>query len=197
MLSGCRPLTDEEIEKVKECFEGRYVLRDKALFIVGLKTGYRISELLSLRVRDVLGPKGEIADYVTVERRNVKKKTQGRTVPLHPEAKEALKAWLDEMERRGLLKPDVPVFLSQKKGEIRALDKRSAWRILKNAFRKAGLSGKLATHTLRKTFARKVHEALGRDLFATQIALGHKNIATTVRYLSTSVETINQAILRV
>ena len=49
-MKGCRPLTDPEILAVKDGFVRT---RDKALFILGLKTGLRISELLSLKVGDV------------------------------------------------------------------------------------------------------------------------------------------------
>jgi integrase len=52
-MKGCRPLTDTEITEVLQSFAGRYALRDKALFVLGLLSGFRISELLSLRVQDV------------------------------------------------------------------------------------------------------------------------------------------------
>jgi site-specific recombinase XerD len=48
---------------------------------------------------------------------------------------------------------------------------------------------------MRKTFARKVHERLGHDLVKTQRALGHKNINSTVAYLSFVEDEIDQAIL--
>ena len=106
MSVACRPLSDEEVGRVVESFSGRYALRDKAMFIVGIRTGYRISELLSLRIRDVLRPDGEIMDSVTVARRNVKGKTRGRTVPLHPEAKEALRRLDPEFSKT--LRPGQP-----------------------------------------------------------------------------------------
>ena len=40
-MKGCRPLTDSEIATVKDAFVRT---RDKALFILGLKTGLRISD---------------------------------------------------------------------------------------------------------------------------------------------------------
>jgi integrase len=43
-------LTDPEIATVKNAFVRTW---DKALFILGLKTGLRIAELLSLKVGDV------------------------------------------------------------------------------------------------------------------------------------------------
>jgi integrase len=67
-MKGCRPLTDSEIATVKGAFART---RDKALFILGLKTGLRISELLSLKVGDVY-QYGRLADVVYVERKHMK-----------------------------------------------------------------------------------------------------------------------------
>jgi integrase len=82
-VRGCRPLTDQEIEVVGKSFSGIYAKRNKALFMRGLKTGYRITELLSLRVGDVYQHEKGI-DRVTVQRRNMKGKMRSRTVILHP-----------------------------------------------------------------------------------------------------------------
>jgi excisionase family DNA binding protein len=57
------------------------------------------------------------------------------------------------------------------------------------------LRGKVATHSMRKTFADRVYEALGRDIFRTQKALGHRNINSTVQYLSFKEQDIEAAIL--
>jgi hypothetical protein len=49
-MKGCRPLTEAEVALVRRSFGGRYGRRDRALFLLGVKSGFRISELLSLRV---------------------------------------------------------------------------------------------------------------------------------------------------
>jgi integrase len=91
-MKGCRPLTEEEVVRVAHSFSGTYAARDQALFLLGVKSGFRISELLSLWVGDV-SPHGRLVDRVTVQRRHMEKKLEGRTVLLHPEAKTALAAW--------------------------------------------------------------------------------------------------------
>jgi integrase len=92
-MNGCRPLTEAEVTLLQRNFGGVYAARDKALFLLGVKSGLRISELLSLRLGDV-SPHGRLVDRVTVPRRHMKNKTEGRTVLLHPEAKTALATWL-------------------------------------------------------------------------------------------------------
>ena len=92
-MKGCRPLTDAEVVLVQQSFGGVYADRDKALFLLGVKSGFRISELFSLRVGDV-SQHGRLVDRVTVPRRHMKNQREGRTVLLHPEAKAALATWL-------------------------------------------------------------------------------------------------------
>src|SRR5262245_48838508 len=92
-MAGCRAFTDAEVQVISQSFGGRYALRDKALFLVGVYTGFRISELLSLQVRDVW-QYGRVSDLISVARRYMKRRREGRTVRLHPVAQAAIAAWL-------------------------------------------------------------------------------------------------------
>jgi integrase len=184
-----------EVEVMQRSFGGRYAARDKALFLLGVKSGFRISELLSLRVGDVY-QHGRVVERVTVQRRHMKKKIEGRTVLLHPEAKTALATWLMTLQQTRGLTPDTCVFLSRK-GENRPIGKIQAWKILQEAARTNELTGKLGTHAMRKTFADRVYRQLNHDLVKTQRAMGHKNINSTVAYLSFAEEEIDAAILAI
>jgi site-specific recombinase XerD len=82
-----------------------------------------------------------------------------------------------------------------RKGVNRSITKVQAWRILHEAVVANELTGTLGTHAMRKTFAHRVYERLGRDLVKTQRALGHANINSTVSYLSCADEEIHAAIL--
>jgi integrase len=192
-MRGCRPLNDSEVHDVSRSFWGEHARRDKALFLLGVKSGFRISELLSLRLRDVLQA-GRLVDRVTVERRNMKKKLEGRTVLLHPEARAALAAWLEELGGQAELTGVTFVFQSRK-GDNRPISRVQAYRILHEACDSCELTGKLGTHSMRKTFANKVYDALDNDLVKTQRALGHRNVNSTVQYLSFREEEIDEAIL--
>ena len=52
-MKGTRPLDHDEIRSVSTCFTGTYQIRNRGLFMLGVSTGGRISELLSLRIADV------------------------------------------------------------------------------------------------------------------------------------------------
>lgn len=194
-MKGCRPLTDEETRRVVESFQGRFEKRDRALFLLGVKSGFRISEILSLRLRDLIA-NDRILDRVSVERRNMKRKREGRTVLLHPEAKAALADWIDELLASGIDQDETFIFRSRN-GHNRPIGRVQAYRILEAAFEANGMTGKLGTHSMRKTFANKVYENLGGDLVKTQQALGHRSINSTVAYISFRQAEIDQAILAI
>ena len=52
-MKGTRPLDNDEIRSVSTCFTGTYQVRNRGLFMLGVSTGGRISELLSLTIADV------------------------------------------------------------------------------------------------------------------------------------------------
>lgn len=192
-MKGCRPLDDAEIKAVAASFSGPHAARDRALFLLGLRSGFRISELLSLTLGDVVQA-GRMVDRVAVQRRHMKKKIEGRSVLLHPEAKAALAVWVAELAAAGQTVPETPVFLSRK-GAAAPIGRVQAWRILHTRFAGAGLTGKLGTHSMRKTFAARVYDRLGHDLLRTAAALGHKSINSTVQYLSFAETDIDAAVL--
>ena len=73
------------------------------------------------------------------------------------------------------------------------MSRRTAHDVLKNAFEAAGLNGHLATHSLRKSFAQRLYDRTG-DIFAVQEMLGHRNVATTQKYLGVNYASVRQAV---
>lgn len=193
-MKGTRALTDSEIEKVLESFNGENRLRNACLFLTGLMTGFRISELLSLQVSSVF-QFGKIVERVTVERAHMKKKQEGRSVLLHPVAKAAIVERLKELETQGKLKPETFIFRSTR--GHKALSRVGAWFVLKRAFESQGLTGKLGCHSMRKFYCGKMYDRLKQDLVKTAKAMGHKSVSSTVSYLSFREEEIDEAILSI
>ena len=124
----------------------------------------------------------------------MKKKLEGRTVLLHPEAKAALAAWLGTLRQDPTCTSRTYVFRSRK-GQNRPISAVQAWRILHEAVVTNELTGKVGMHAMRKTFANRVYHQLNHDLVKTQRAMGHKNINSTVAYLSFVEAEIDAAIL--
>jgi len=201
-MKGCRPLTEAEVSLVRQCFGGRYARRDCALFLLGVKSGFRISELLALQVGDVW--RGQrVVERVTVSRRHMKRQTEGRTVLLHPEARAALTGWFVDLQAAGPCLPETYVFRSRK-GPNRPISRRHALRVLREVYDANELTGPLGTHAMRKTFANQVYQHLcarraageAIDPFRlTSKALGHRSLTSTDGYLSFLEADIEAAIL--
>ena len=138
---------------------------------------------------------GWMGDFLYVERKHMKKKLEGRAIPLHQDAKVALSVWIKELENAGKADPSSPLFKSRK-GQ-RAITRVQAFRVLTAVYEANGLMGKLGTHSMRKTFADRIYDRLGRDLIKVQRALGHRCINSTVSYLSFREEEITEAILSI
>jgi site-specific recombinase XerD len=192
-MKGCRALSDQEVALVGKSFGGTYAARDKTLFVLRVKSGFRISELLSLTVGDVW-QHGQFVERVAVQRKHMKGKHQGRSVPLHAEAKAALAPWLMQLHHLGEVTAATVLFPSRK-GVNRPLRRGQAWQILKQAYEANELTGQTGTHTMRKTFATKVYEKTGHDLRATQHALGHQSPASTAAYLAVDEAAVDAVIL--
>lgn len=192
-MQGNRPLSNEEVTQCLNAFKGKYSLRNKTLFVVGLNTGFRISELLSLKIKDVI-PYSKVTDYLTVKRKNMKGRFCSRTVILNDQSKEYLNRYLDNYVKIfGVFDKDLYLFKSQKTSN-KAISRRQATKVLKDVYCENELTGTLATHAMRKTFAKNVNELLDKDITKTQLALGHKNVSSTQRYLSFDIEDVNNAI---
>lgn len=194
-MRGCRPLTEDEVEAVLAHLGGPSGARDRALFLLGVRSGFRISEILSLRLGDVVQA-GRVVERVRVLRRHMKGRREGRTVLLHPAARAALATWLEELRSAGYMTADSFVFQSRR-GPNQAIGRVQAWRILRRAFEQAGLTGNLGTHSMRKTFADRVYDRLGGDLVKTAQALAHRSIGSTASYLTFREAEIDEAILSI
>lgn len=190
-MKGCRPLTSDEVRRVLGAFQGRYKDRNAALFVLGVCTGFRISELLSVRVKDVI-QYGKVSGRLRVQRGNMKGKKASRDVELTKPAEKALLKWIKGgLWANGHIEPDTFVFRSQV-GRNRPITRRQAARILEVNFRCNQMSGPLATHSMRKTFADKMHDGFLERAKTEKIdpyfllanAMGHENPANTKRYLS-------------
>jgi integrase len=124
--------------------------RNRALCVLGGQTGFRISALLSLRVGDVW-PHGRLVARVSVRRRHMKGKVQGRSVVLLPAAQAVLAVWLTAMDRWGPVGPGTSLFRSRK-GANRPLRRGQAGHLLRQAYAASGPTGMIGCHGLRKTF---------------------------------------------
>ena len=192
-MKGTHPFDNNEIRLVSACFSGTYQVRNRSLFMLGVSTGGRISELLSLCIGDVFQNGKPVTDML-FDRSIVKGGEVSRAVPVNTDGRLAIEdliRWHREQYRR--LTPSRTLFPSR--NSRKSLSRRAAHDMLQTAFESAGLNGKLATHSLRKFFAQRLYDETN-DIFAGQEMLGHKNVATTLRYLGVNYADLRAAVER-
>ncbi len=142
--------------------------RDRALFLLLLRTGMRVGELLDLLVSDMHLPEKKILIYMG------EKNYRGRVVYLSEDAVEAAEAWLAIRDSR-----EEMLFYSCRRPVLCYAAVRNRF---KNYLEKAGLAGKGYTiHCLRHTFASEMLNA-GLRLEVLQQLLGHSSLEVTRQY---------------
>lgn len=192
-MKGTRPLDNDEIRRVTLCFEGTFDVRNRGLFMLGVSTGGRISELLSLRIGDVYQNDSAVSDLLFAKS-IVKGGEVSRAVPVNADGRQAIADLIGwHQAKYGNTEPERPLFPSRNGQGKKRMSRRTAHDVLKVAFFKAGLNGHLATHSLRKSFAQRLYDRTS-DIFAVQEMLGHKNVATTQRYLGVNYASVRQAV---
>lgn len=117
-----------------------------------------------------------------------------RTMPIHADAKRALRAYLADRYRRRKRNPTAVLFASRK-GHNQPLGRGSVWEIINDAARACGIGGRIGTHSCRKTFAETMMAMFGRDIKKVQSALGHKKLDSTAQYIEVDEQEITEAVL--
>ena len=175
-------------------------LRDYAFFQFGIATGRRISDLVRLNVRDVafIDRKGRLT---IVERLKIQEKKTGKFIDLmlHPSARRALSKYIRQRRKQAQSIGAVlnePLFKSRKQGHDGQyrIREQQAWRVLNNAARACGLTYKIGTHSLRKTFGYILYTS-GTNIELIQKFLNHSSPAITLAYIGITQDDMDEAIL--
>ena len=181
-MKGCRMLNrQEKYALLNACSNAK----EKAFLAVGFAAGYRVSEIISLKISDVIDGNSKPLKYISVARVSMKGKKEGRRIPLNSAAANALSTLAKELVQQGCCR-EQPLFTGRKCPH-KAVTRITAWRWLKDLLARADISGgygELGTHCLRKTFAGDMLQILGDSIPKLQVAMGHCNPATTMRYIS-------------
>ena len=155
-------------------------LRDRAMFEVLYATGLRVSELVSLTLRQI--------DLISGVLKTMGKGNKERLVPLGELAIEWLERYLAQSRGRIMagLQCDA-VFVTNRKGPM---TRQMVWYLIVRYARQQGLP-KLSPHTLRHAFATHLVNH-GADLRVVQLLLGHADISTTQIYTHVARERLKQ-----
>ena len=148
--------------------------RNRMIFVFGINTGLRVSDILALNVEDVLNK-----EFVTI----IEKKTgKYKKFPLNKKLQVLLKEYLINK------KVGSPLFIGKKH---KRLHRSQVYRFLNDAGKAIGLNEiQIGTHTMRKTFGYH-HYKQFNDVALLQNIFNHSSPSITLRYIGISQEEIN------
>ena len=148
--------------------------KNRLLIEYALRTGLRISDILSVRVSDVLGKD----TYIIKEQKTGKRKE----LALH----DALKVSILRYVSKHRLDADYHCYSKVKKRA--PIQRMQAHRIIARAGDMIGIT--LSAHSLRKTFGYQAYKQ-GVDISLLQSIFQHSSQAVTLRYIDITQENIN------
>jgi integrase/recombinase XerD len=176
-------LTVDEVQRLiaAPTLDDNMVFRDRALLELAYGAGLRVSEWITLGVRDLMLADGLIRVFG--------KGSKERLVPIGRSAIGAVAVYLRELRPRLEKGEGKGILFLNARG--RPLSRMGAWKILHGYVERAGITKHVSPHTLRHSFATHLLEG-GADLRAVQEMLGHVDIATTQIYTHVDREYLRQ-----
>lgn len=187
-MAAAEPIRDtKQLKRLTDYFLKNRQYRNHALIVMGVYTALRISDLLKLKWTDVYdGERGVFMDHITVTEKKTGKK---KTIPLPQEAAGALRRCMEGQGGKCLY-----VFSNGRKKEA-PIGRTQAWRIIHGAAALLGIPGRIACHSLRKTWG--YHAWSERKLAPVLImeAFNHSSYEVTRRYLGIQQDDMDRAFL--
>jgi len=185
-MAATEPIRDKrQLYQLANYFLKRGNHRNYALIVLGACTALRISDLLKLTWKDVYDEKGgDFRSHVTLIESKTKKP---KTIALNKQALHALR--LCYPHKRGQF------IFSGNRGGGKPISRVQAWRIIREAAEGAGVTGKVACHSLRKSWgyhawtSGEVSPVVIMDIF------NHSSYEITRRYLGIAQDDLDRAYL--
>lgn len=175
-MEKVQPIRDiETIAKLKNEL-AKNGSRDELLFVIGINTGLRVSDILALKV-------SHVRNTTHIVKRDIKTGKNNRFL-INDQLRAYIDRYIDTMN------DDDWLFVSRKgDGPITRIQ---AYRILNNAATKIGLKD-IGTHTMRKTFG-LFHYKLYKDVALLQQIFNHSSPSVTLEYIGINQDTRDKSI---
>ena len=185
-MAATEPIRDKnQLKALSEYFLKRGQLRNYVLVVLGAHTALRISDLLRLKWVDVYDKeRGDFRAHVTITE---KKTGKTKTIALNKHAVNALR--LHFPHQRGEF-----IFVSNRKNG-KAISRIQAWRIIHGAVLAVGIAGKIACHSLRKTWGYHAWTSKAVSPVVIMDIYNHSSYEVTRRYLGVAQDDLDRAYL--
>ncbi|MEH7037184.1 site-specific integrase [Bacillus pseudomycoides] len=166
----------EKIEDMKWSLKRHCSERDYILFLLGINTGLRVSDLLNLKISDIKGKK-----KIAVKEGKTKK---GRTIHL-ANIYEELNNYIGTIQ-------DTEWLFPSRKGD-KPISRIQAYRQLNKASQMVDMIDGIGTHTMRKTFGYWYYKRT-MNVAKLQMILNHSHPQITLKYIGITDEEIEESL---
>ena len=185
-MAATEPIRDKnQLRQLAQYYLKRGQLRNYVLIVLGTCTALRISDLLRLTWEDVYDEElGDFRPHVTLTERKTGKQ---KTIALNKQAKKALRLYHSH-RRSGY------IFASNRKDK-RAINRVQAWRIIRAAALALRIAGKVACHSLRKTWGYHAWTSGAVSPVVIMDIFNHSSYEVTRRYLGVAQVDLDRAYL--
>lgn len=167
------PIRDKDDIQAMKDYLMEWNERNYMLFLVGINSGFRISDIVMLKVKDVQG--WHIC---------VKEKKTGKIIKrkMPRPLKNALRKYVEG-------KPLHHYLFQSRKGKNQPLTRQGAYAIIKTAAEDLGIDN-VGTHTMRKTFGYHYYKKY-KDVATLMEMFNHASPAITLRYIGIRQEQLD------
>lgn len=191
----------DDIDRISKYLLANQRYRDNMLFIVGINFGLRVSDLLQLRFSQLIDDNFTFRTTFPIlekKTKNTRKVRRNRYISINNAVMDAVTIYLQHTE----CKLDDFMFRSESNrgsNQNKPMSRMSVDRILKEIGDTLQLENKMATHSMRKTFA--YHQMVmsnnaPRKLLLLQKMFGHSSAAQTLDYIGITGEEIEEAYMK-
>ena len=168
-------------------------LRDRALLELLYASGGRVSEIVAMNVEDLQNMEFEIEPAMENQVLTMKVLGKGgkeRLIPIGSFAQLAIMQYLTRLRPTYLKNHKERALFLNTQGK--RLSRQSAWQIVQDAARAAGISEIVTPHSLRHSFATHLIDG-GADIRVVQELLGHSSVTTTQIYTLVTIDKLRES----
>ncbi|WP_242225354.1 site-specific integrase [Bacillus cereus group sp. BfR-BA-01380] len=177
-MNFVQPIRDlDKLQEMKNYLKLRNK-RNYMLFILGISTGLRISDILGLKKEDILN-----THIVLRERKTGKQKR----IRIAPHIRKELIEYAKSLN-------DGEYVIKSRQGGNKPIDRSVAYRILRDAAGHVHLK-EIGTHTLRKTFGYHFYQQT-KDVAMLQEMFNHSSPHITLRYIGINQDSMDKAMMK-
>ena len=170
----------DKLKQIKEYLKEENTARNYLLFVLGINSALRISDLLGLKIKDTRKEDGSLKEHIYLRESKTSKEQKYH---LSESAKEALRYYFDEVDPN----QDDWLFPSQKGGHI---GRTWAWTLVSRWGNKFDVEGICSPHSLRKTYGFMARKKFDMPIELIQSKFNHSSPGVTRRYVGIAEEEI-------